>query len=97
LFLADSLTILLLLLAYDPNVVSRDKTYLTEPVTVGTKETISTTTQISSRNVEIKEVKVKKFTLEQATKAPKGTGCIFNPDARWRWVVNATPRLLYPQ
>jgi len=39
------------------------------------------------------------FTLEQATKAQRGsTGIalpLFNLGARWLWVVNATPRPLY--
>jgi hypothetical protein len=45
-------------------------------------------------------VKVKvKFTVEQATKAQKGSRCIalntfFNIGARWGWVVNVIPRLL---
>ena len=47
-----------------------------------------------------KEVKVK-FTLEQATKTRGGgSRCIallFNLGARWRRVVNATPRPLYPR
>ena len=48
------------------------------------------------------KVKVKvKFTLEQATKAQRGSRVIlysfFNLDARWGWVVNATARLLYPR
>ena len=44
------------------------------------------------------EVQVK-FTLEQATKAERGSRCIlyffFNLSARWGWVVNASPRPLY--
>ena len=47
-------------------------------------------------------VKVKvKFTLEQATKAhrwSRGIALLFlNLGARWRWVVNATPRSLSPR
>jgi hypothetical protein len=47
-------------------------------------------------------VKVKvKFTLEQATKAQRGSRSIaqsfLNLGARWGWVVNATPRSLYPR
>jgi len=41
-----------------------------------------------------------KFTLEQATKAQRrsrGIALLFNLGARWRWVVNATSRLLYPR
>jgi hypothetical protein len=40
-----------------------------------------------------------KFTLEQAMKAQRGIAVylysFFNLGARWRWVVNATPRPLY--
>jgi hypothetical protein len=41
------------------------------------------------------------FTLEQAMKAQRGSTGIallffFNLGARWGWVVNATPRPLYP-
>ena len=45
------------------------------------------------------KVKVK-LTLEQATKAQKGSRGIysfFNLGARWGWVVNETPRPLYPR
>ena len=42
-----------------------------------------------------------KFTLEQATKAQRGVEVqlysFFNLAARWGWVVNATPRPLYPR
>jgi hypothetical protein len=42
-----------------------------------------------------------KFTLEQATKAHRMIRCkpysFFNLCARWRWVVNALPRPLYPR
>ena len=42
-----------------------------------------------------------KFTLERATKARRGSSCIallfLNLGARWGWVVNATPRPLYPR
>ena len=42
-----------------------------------------------------------KFTLEQAMKAERGSGSItllfLNLGARWGWVVNATPRSLYPR
>ena len=42
-----------------------------------------------------------KVTLEQATKAQRGSKgtalSFFNLGARWGWVVNATPRPLYPQ
>ena len=39
-----------------------------------------------------------KFTLEQAAKAQRGSVTLFfNLGARWGWVVNATPRPLYPQ
>jgi hypothetical protein len=47
----------------------------------------------------IKKVKVK-FTLEHTTKAQMGSSGIallFNFGARWGWVVNVTPRPLYPQ
>jgi len=48
------------------------------------------------------KLKVKvKFILEQATKAQSGKAVYlyssFNLGARWGWVVNATPRQLYPQ
>jgi hypothetical protein len=46
-------------------------------------------------------IKVKvKFSLEQATKGHRRSRCIvlfFNLGARWGWVVNATPRPLYPR
>jgi hypothetical protein len=45
------------------------------------------------------KVKVK-VTLEQATKAQRGNRAIallFILGARWRWVVNVTPRPLYPR
>jgi len=46
-------------------------------------------------------VKVKvKLSIEQATKAQRGTrgiALLFNLGARWGWVVNATPRPLYPR
>jgi hypothetical protein len=46
------------------------------------------------------KVKVK-FTLEQAMKAQGGREIqlysFLNLSARWEWVVNATPWLLYPQ
>ena len=46
-----------------------------------------------------KKVKLK-LNLEQATKAQRGSTGIallfFNLGARWGWVVNATPRPLYP-
>ena len=47
-------------------------------------------------------VKVKvKFTLEQATKAQRGSRgaaiLLLNLGARWRWVVNATIRPLHPR
>jgi hypothetical protein len=46
-------------------------------------------------------VKVKvKFTLEEATNAQKGSrgrALLFNLGARWGWVVNTTPRPLYPR
>jgi hypothetical protein len=42
-----------------------------------------------------------KVTLEQATKAQRGVEVqlysFFNIGARWGWVVNATPRPLYPR
>jgi hypothetical protein len=44
-------------------------------------------------------VKVK-FTLEQTMKAQRGSrgiGLLFNLGAGWGWVVNATPRPLYPR
>jgi hypothetical protein len=39
-----------------------------------------------------------KFTQEQAAKAQKmsRSTVFFNLGARWGWVVNATPRALYP-
>jgi hypothetical protein len=40
------------------------------------------------------------FTLEQVTKAQRGSRCIalpFNLGARWGWVVIATPRPIYPR
>jgi hypothetical protein len=40
------------------------------------------------------------FTLEQTTKAQRGSRCIallFNLGAKCGWVVNATPRPLYPR
>jgi len=39
-----------------------------------------------------------KFTLEQATKAQRGSKLytFFNLSTRCGWVVNAMPRLLYP-
>jgi hypothetical protein len=48
------------------------------------------------------KVKVKvKLTLEQAMKAQRGSRDIFysffNLGIRWGWVVNATPRPLYPR
>ena len=43
----------------------------------------------------LKENKLK-FKLEQATKAQKKLYSFFNFGARWRLVVNATPRSLYP-
>jgi hypothetical protein len=52
--------------------------------------------------MESKHVKGKglKFTLEQATKAQRESrriGLLFlNFGASWGWVVNATPRPLYP-
>jgi hypothetical protein len=45
-----------------------------------------------------KKVKVK-FSLQQAINAQRGsTGIVllFNLVARWGWVINATPRPLYP-
>jgi hypothetical protein len=50
---------------------------------------------------DIVKVKVKvKFTLEQATKAQRSNRGISLHlpylRARWGWVVNATPRPLYP-
>jgi hypothetical protein len=51
------------------------------------------------RITHIAKVKVK-FILEQATKAQRGSrgiSLLFNLGARWRWVVNATPRPLYPR
>jgi hypothetical protein len=42
-------------------------------------------------------IKVKvKFTLEQAMKAQRES-FFLNLGARWGWVVNATPRPLYPR
>jgi hypothetical protein len=42
-----------------------------------------------------------KFNLEQATKAQRWSISkayyLFNLDARWGWVVNVTPRSLYPR
>jgi hypothetical protein len=42
-----------------------------------------------------------KFTLEQAMKAQRGLEVwlysFFNLGARWGWVVNSTPRPLYPR
>jgi hypothetical protein len=48
--------------------------------------------------LEAQEGKVK-FTLEQAAKAQRGSRVIalLNRGARWMWVVNATPRPLYPR
>jgi len=49
------------------------------------------------------KVKIKvKFTLEEATKAQRGSRCIalysfINLGAGWGWVVNAMPRPLYPR
>jgi hypothetical protein len=53
-------------------------------------------------NVFWSGVKVKvKLTLEQAMKAQRGSRGIalllFNLVARWGWVINATPRPLYPK
>ena len=49
---------------------------------------------------EVNKVKVK-FTLEQAMKAQRGSRGIAplipNLGTRWGWVVNATPRPIYPQ
>jgi hypothetical protein len=45
------------------------------------------------------EVKEAQFTLEQAMKAQRRSrdiALLFNFGARWGWVVNATPRTLYP-
>jgi hypothetical protein len=55
LFLADSLTILLLLLAYDLNVVLRDKTYLIEPVIVGTKRQSAPQHRSQAETLRIKQ------------------------------------------
>jgi hypothetical protein len=41
-----------------------------------------------------------KFSLEQATKAQRrsrGITLLFNLSARWEWVINTTPRPLYPR
>jgi len=40
-----------------------------------------------------------KLTLEQATKAQRGSRgiALCNLGTRWEWVVNATPRPLYPR
>jgi hypothetical protein len=42
-----------------------------------------------------------KFSLEQAMKAQRGVEVqlysFLNLGARWGWVVNATPRTLYPR
>jgi hypothetical protein len=46
------------------------------------------------------ETKKLKFTLEQATKAKRGSRelySFFNLSARWGWVVNVTPRPLFPR
>jgi hypothetical protein len=44
------------------------------------------------------EVENVKFDLKQAWKAKRGSiVLIFNLGARWRWVVNAMPRPLYPR
>ena len=53
-------------------------------------------TRVSSLKVKVK------FTLEQATKAQKGGVDIYlysfsNLGVRWKGVVNATPRPLYPR
>jgi hypothetical protein len=54
------------------------------------------TFQVSTIYLELNKVKVKvKFTLEQTTKAQRGSS--FNLGARWWRVVNATPRQLYPR
>jgi hypothetical protein len=46
------------------------------------------------------ECRGKKFSLEQAKKARRGSTCIallsFNLGDGWLWVVNATPRPPYP-
>jgi len=68
--------------------------------TVNTKE-ISNISDIRSQygndNCKIKV----KFTLQQATKAQRGSKCVallFLQSQRWMgWVVNATPRPLYPR
>jgi hypothetical protein len=66
----------------------------TEPVYCGVR-----TRQLIHVLYLLCKVKVN-FTLEQAMKAQKGSRCIallfFNLGARW-WVVNATPRSLYPR
>jgi hypothetical protein len=48
------------------------------------------------------KIKVKiKITLEQTTKTQRGSRGVgllfFNLGTRWGWVVNATPRPLYPR
>jgi hypothetical protein len=52
-------------------------------------------------NVTICRLNGVQFTLEQATEAQRGVEVylysFFNLGARLRWVVNATPRLLYPR
>jgi len=51
------------------------------------------------RKSHFKVIKVK-FSIEQATKTQRGVGlwlyAFFN-GGRWGWVVNATPRPLYPR
>jgi hypothetical protein len=57
-----------------------------------------------SRQTKIEEIEVERtwglvkveFTLEQAMKAQRGSS-FFNLGVRWGWVVNATPRPLYPR
>jgi len=63
---------------------------------VGFEPKISAGERQGRSNVKVKV----KFDLEQTMKAQKGRRgkpLIFNLGGRWGWVVNATPRPLYPR
>ena len=62
---------------------------------------IQTVDRIMSKTHSVNNNKVKvKVTLEQATKAQRGSRLLlyssFNLGARWGWVVNATPPAALP-
>jgi hypothetical protein len=97
--------------AFDPHLIRSENSFAPVGVIDSLNTSDYTKRRTSKRDMYFlnqylshKRGKVKvKFTLEQATKAQRGSRgtaqlySFLNLGVRWGWVVNATPRPLYPR